>query len=232
MTTELIHQRQPDTDALINQISDYAHLATRFGQATIACQIMAGFALLDLKRAVGRGPGRASASDDSATWEQMVEIHCGISTVTAWRWMRMAHAVKPRLKRLAGADRLRALLDSSPLEWSHDDSELLHRAIEHITDGRTQTDFMAEIGLLKKSPGGRRAKHTSSNTVHCAEPVDPIAPADPVRDCAIKDWAHIERLIQAYDHSGLLAALDPAHLQAQCAALEMALQRRRELISP
>ncbi|MCX8156175.1 MAG: hypothetical protein N3J91_06995 [Verrucomicrobiae bacterium] len=213
------------------QVSRYALLAARFMHASLACQAMAGFILIELRKNFAvRKPGRPSSSSISAEldWEDAC-FDAGISATTAWRWMKLAQAIKPRLRRLGAEERLRELINSSPSTWNQDETDLVFKSLEKITDGKTQLDFLSEIGLAKRAPGGPGGAR--KNDAGAPAPTPALAPATDFTAIAIRDWGEIQRLLESYDAAAMFSHLNQALIQAQCAVLETALQaRRRHLI--
>jgi hypothetical protein len=64
----------------------------------------------------------------------------------------MAEAAKPKLRKLVGPALFRELVSSSISALSEERAEELKEAVHEITDGKTQLQFMLDLGLAKK-PG-------------------------------------------------------------------------------
>jgi hypothetical protein len=138
----------------------WTNMAGKFERAKLASQVMAGFELLALRKDhnVKHGGDRRSkpnVSDliEQTPWPELVKQNAGISDDTARNYMAMAEACKPRLKKLAGSDRLRELLLQPPSQWTADDYTLIEATVHKITDGKTQLEFMWELGVAKKPQG-------------------------------------------------------------------------------
>ena len=145
----------------------WASGAERFSQATLACQVMAGFALKELHQAnkISQGkrtdlnlPNGLVSSHDGKSWPEIVKAESGISDETARNWMKMAEGVKARWKKLPIRDRLNALMTVPPSQWAESDAKLISDAVHKATDGRTQLEFMWELGIAKNPGGGRGRK--------------------------------------------------------------------------
>lgn len=138
---------------------NYVEGAALFQRASLAAQIMAGFELAELNKIYNRQGKRSdltlSHDDTKLSWEEALKQHLGIGKMTAWRWMEMAKAAKPRL---AKSDlQLGAILEKHPGALTGPEQELLRHAVHKISDGRTQMEFMLEEGIIK-APQGSGAK--------------------------------------------------------------------------
>lgn len=170
--------------------------AEKFGRCAVACQVMAGFELLELKKALGFVQGRKPAGGKNrndcgfSTWEEYVRSEVGLSDRTAFNWMRMAEAAKPRLKKLSGIGALiRDILTKPVADLSPTETQLLTDAVHKLTDGRTQMDFMVELGLAK-APQGSAAKGGNLGHGAASTPSD-----EDMRKVVRESWTHIaERL--------------------------------------
>jgi len=153
----------------------WAGMSLRFKQADLACQVMAGFALKELRALhgprqgqrsdlkptstndsskLGTSPAVTSTNDSSKLgFQEMVLKETGISHDTARNWMKMADGIKSRWKKLPIRDRLHSLMAVPPSQWQDDDAKLITDALHKATDGRTQLEFMWELGLAKKPQG-------------------------------------------------------------------------------
>lgn len=131
----------------------------------VACQVMAGYELAALKKAHGSTQGRrtdlTSPNDsEKLSWPELVKEKLGISTDTARNWMAMAEAAKSRLKKLGGADAIAAILDKPASEWEPGEAKKIETTVHKISDGKTQLDFMTELGLVKSARGsGSKGGH-------------------------------------------------------------------------
>lgn len=132
--------------------------ASMFERAKTACQVMAGFELVELKRSMGfvQGGRRGQKPNDSvfASWEEYVVGVVGISVDTARNWMKMAEALKPRLRKLPGLGHLiREIIDVPLSQLPPEKCRLLENAVHKLADGKSQLDFMDELGITKKAQG-------------------------------------------------------------------------------
>ncbi len=131
----------------------------RFGaKLSVACQVMAGMELIDIRAQFGNHQGKRTDLPTSPrdggklNWEDHVKAELGIGAETARRWMEMAKAMKPRLKKLDGFSAL-PVLELPMGEWSPDQTSLLNDAVKKLTDGKSQADFLEELGVAKKAQG-------------------------------------------------------------------------------
>ena len=159
-------------------------------------------------------------------WRRVLEAESKLAPTTAERWMAMARACRPRLKKLQGEDRLRALLEIPPSQWSEDDTALVDKAVRKLTDGQTQLEFMYELGLVKLPPG-----HGAKGGYHPRLPGpatidEQIAAA---RHLAEKDWPECAKLLDAYGAKFML--LDDLAVNCQISLLEIMVRARRQWIS-
>ena len=151
------------TPATWDQVRYWANIATKFQQASLAAQVMAGFELAELKKEHGfqRGGDRRSNPHDADlknitapnTWAELVTENCGISEDTAGRWIQMADGIRARWKKLAPEARIKELMAAPISHWSDADTKLVGEALHKATDGATQLEFMRELGLAKQKPG-------------------------------------------------------------------------------
>lgn len=205
-------------------IRNYVVNATKFAQASLACQVMAGLEMAELKKSLRISQGKrtdlANFPNRSGSWGEMVTQLFGISDDTAGNWMKMAEGLKVRLKKLPGSDRLRELMALPPAEWSIEEGAMIQQFVAQATDGKTQIDFLCELGLAKKpkAKGGAR-----EHTPKLLGPSEQLAQA---RALAESDWVVDQESIEAYGAKFCL--LPDLLVEAQCAVLEKALQARRE----
>jgi hypothetical protein len=124
----------------------------------LAAQVMAGFELIQLHAhySVKRGGDRRSNPHGvGLVWETVVRERLDISDQTAWRWMEMAKAARPRLKKLgAGFGEIVELMLTNPAAVTASQQETVKGAVAKLTDGYTQMEFMEELGLIKASKSG------------------------------------------------------------------------------
>ena len=169
---ELVNDNPPalpverQLEAHWSQAAHWVNAIKLFEVSRLAAQVLAGFELIQLHEhyAVKRGGDRRSKPHDAAlNWETIVKERLGVSPDTAWRWMEMAKAARPRLKKLgAGFGELIELMLTNPGAVQPDQLETVRGAVAKLTDGYTQLEFMEEMGLVKLSrsgaTGGARTK--------------------------------------------------------------------------
>ena len=205
----------------------YADTAAKFQRCTLACHVMAGFALTELHKTNRPKRGPKVGGQDQTSWGEIVEDEAGISRITAWKWMEMAKACRPRLKKLDGTDRLKALLELHPSQWSQDDTHLLSEAVHKITDGKTQLEFMWELGVAKK-PQGSGA--TGGAREHPPRPqMTPELEHAQMVQFAKTDWEHLRVGLMAYMEK--FAFLSDHEINIQIAVLERCASLRLKWIS-
>lgn len=131
--------------------------AEQFERCKVACQLLAGLELIGLYKKYGikrGGDRRSNPNHLGLKWEDLVKKQLGISDETARNWMGMAKAAAPRLKKIGGFKDL-PLLELAPHAWPENQQQLLEKAVHKITDGKTQLEFMFELGIAKKPHGHR-----------------------------------------------------------------------------
>src|SRR5574343_530680 len=101
--------------------------AARFEHGAVACRVMAGMVLGELKRELG--VSRGSRTDlagnfphDAGSWAETVKARLSISEDTASRWIKMAEAAKPRLAESDVSGVFRQLLEMPITQLSEDEA--------------------------------------------------------------------------------------------------------------
>lgn len=236
------------------RLRQYVSTAQHLMKASLAMQVMAGFELSELKRlspyrqgrkpVAGKKPQRAGFSNGSpdfpvvtkdagpnfenaATWEEWLHAEIGISADTAGRWMAMADAARTRLRRLDGfGDLVRDLMERPITALSGPELELLESAVKKLTDGRTQMDFLAELGLAKK-PGNP----SLGGATQGGGPKSGVGLVDDakIKAAAVEDWGLAERYLVGGAAS--FTVLDDSLIEAQLDVLVRAAQIRREWLA-
>lgn len=158
----------------------------------LAAQVMAGFELIHLHEHYRIKPGKRTDLMNlphrvGGSWEELVKERLSISDQTAWRWMEMAKAARPRLKKLGGENvgALIELMLTNPAAVPAEQIEEVQAAVSKLTDGRSQVEFMAELGLVK-APQGSAAKGGRLEPKHA--PVAELNPAE--QEALTKQIAH------------------------------------------
>jgi hypothetical protein len=180
----------------------YADAAAKFEKCKVACQVMAGFHLIELQTALRLGQGQYSRSkpndsvlieghkpNDSVyghkSWAEFVKSEVGISDDTARNWMNMARAAAPRIRKETGFKELPLL---NPSEMTAEQEKSVDAVVHKLADGKSQMDFMMELGLAKKPQGsGAKGGHKPA-----ADPNKP-KPENPEQQAAIDIWTPILR---------------------------------------
>jgi hypothetical protein len=169
---ELVNDNPPalpierQLEAHWSQAAHWVNAIKLFEVSRLAAQVMAGFELIQLHEhyAVKAGrPKKEFFHGERIEWSDVVKERLGISESSAWRWMEMAKAARPRLKKLgAGFGELIELMLTNPGAVQPDQLETVRGAVAKLTDGYTQLEFMEEMGLVKLSrsgaTGGARTK--------------------------------------------------------------------------
>ena len=241
-------QLVPDGPATWQGVKYWAELAAKFSHASVAAQVMAGFALSELRKANNVKPGQpkkvlphdagilvshnlphdvggsATSPHDAAklSWPEMVEKFAGISDDTARRWMAMADDIKARWKKLAPQVRLKELMAVPPSDWTEKDTKLVTDSLHKVADGSTQLEFMRELGLAKQKPGANSTGGTGGNTKKKLSLAEEKALHI---EMANVQWHAIQKQIGTYTDKFLV--LTDHDIEAQIAVLEQALTARK-----
>lgn len=204
-------------------VRHWLNAAKMFEQGKLFSQVMTGFELLALKKAHGvahgnnQHEGRTSQIGKSTDdWETILQTEAGLAQSTAYRYMDMAKAAAPRLKKLP------ALKNFDPTttaisEMGRITRSELETAVKKLTDGKSQTDFFNE---LYKQPSGN-ANPTSAP--HKKLTLSEEAAAH--QEMARVQWAAIDKQLGVYRDK--FTVLTDSDGEAQIAILEQALNARR-----
>lgn len=200
--------------------------AGRFERAKTACQVMAGFELIELKRSAGfvQGGRRGQNPNDLgfASWDEFCRARIGISDETARGWMRMAEALKPRLRKLPGLGHLiREIIDRPLSQLGPEKCQLLADAVHKLADGKTQLDFMEELGLVKRAQGSGASGGALGGGRHAKGQLTEEAARQIARD----DWRMVGQKLVLAGHSFTL--LDDAEVDGLIAAMTSTLAGMR-----
>jgi hypothetical protein len=160
-----------------------------------------------------------------SNWADYVQQTFGVSYDTARRWMAMADAARSRLKRLDGWSALvKDLLDRPITALSEREMEVLNKGVQKLTDGRSQMDFLVELGLAKKpgnpSLGGNTGGRPASSGV---------IEGEALIKAATEDWAQAHRALIGGQCG--FTVLSDAEIEAQLDTLTRALRVRREWLA-
>lgn len=229
------------TEASWDNVRQFVDAAKKFARCQLACQVMAGFQLNELHKrhfvlsgrrlssrivreeSHNQQIGNALAKPES--WSSIVQAEAGISEDTASRWMKMAEAVRPRLKKLGSPD-LREIIELPVSQITPEQNEILEKAVHKVTDGYTQIDFLEWLGIAKKPQGsgaiggykGRRPEPTIEEQIALA------------RQAALDDWAKISEAI-TYGYATRFNVLEDWQIDQQIADLEHAIKTRRKWLA-
>ena len=217
----------------------WADLAAKFQHASVAAQVMAGFALCELRKTSNKKPGNPNfgktssqlphdvvIAHDGKSWADMVQDYAGISDETARRWMLMAEGIKARWKKLAPQARLKQLMAVSPSDWNEKDTKLVCDSLHKVADGSTQLEFMRELGLAKAKPGN--ANPTSGPHKKLTTEQEQARAIE----LALEDSGMMGRWVSAANKSFMLTARDnDVEISAQISVLEFALKLRHKYLN-
>lgn len=206
--------------------------AAQFGRGMVACQVMCGFALLELHEQAGikAGGDQKSGSKPNVfgfdSWAEFVEQTYQFSDDTARSRMDMARKVKSDFKKLGLAERFRSLLSTPPSQWNEEDTKLISDNLQKVTDGMTQTDFLRKLGLAKKPSGNPNAAGKGSRKLTTEEQRLKAV------ELALEDSGMMGKWVAASNHSFMLTAAEhDVEINAQIAVLEFALKVRRKYLA-
>lgn len=129
--------------------------ARQMAEGVLFCQVMTGLELLHLRDTYPetRGGSRGkSPRDGLLPFAEQAMQETGLGRSTIFKLIDMASAALPRLRKLPG---LRGFdPTASPIALlGAPEQEALKKAVRKLTDGLTQADFLAELGLAKAPQG-------------------------------------------------------------------------------
>jgi len=213
----MIHQLpQPLAPASWDSVRRWTGLAAQFGRCSIACQVMAGFELLALheeQQVRGGRPKEKLGHGGRVSWRGLIEKELQIPGRTGDRWMHMAELFQAKYGKLNAPERLRALLEVSPRQWSNEDTNFMVNFLDEVTEGKSQAQFMIDLGL-RKQPKALPA------------PKAPPTPADVSAAEAAGEWRDLRARIERYGIK--FVALDDAAVQAQMNVAATMFQAREQ----
>ena len=218
----------PSTDLEVTgdwvRVRRYTEAARQFGRAQVACQVLAGLELIELRKQNKIRPGRTT-DPMAPQWADLVAEHAGISDDTARNWIRMAEGVRPRLKKLPGVGALfRELLEVPLHQLTVEQHHLLEEAVHKATDGMTQIEFLRELGIAKQ-PAGHGA--TGGDRGGRRPPKSLVPPTEEAMQAVARaDWVQIETVLDASRANFCL--LNDFEVEAQIATFELHVKARRQ----
>jgi len=238
MTDTALQKSNPSVPSQITGTWDGArqwlNAAGLMEQSKLFCQVMAGFELISLHKNVTHGGDHRSSSQNGnlknaneidvsqngkgLTWDEILEKETNLSTSTAYRFMDMAKAAAPRLKKIV------ALRDFDPMSkpmnlLTAPQKNALATGVKKLTDGKTQKDFAEQLGLWKKPSGNASPTPGSRRKLSIGEQ------AELLKTLAVEDWRAIVELLGAY--RGKFTVLKDDTIEAQIAVLERHLKARK-----
>ena len=203
-------------------VRHWQHAAKMFEQGKLFSQVMIGFELLALHKANGISQGKRSDLSHVGTsedWDSILEEEAGLSRSTAYRYMDMAKAAAPRLKKLP------ALKNFDPFATSlaklgEPQRAALTSAVKKLTDGKSQADFFNE--LYKQGGAGTGREAGCENNKKKLTLAEELALR---KQCAGLDWNALALGFAAYKDKFLL--LTDHEVEAQIAILDLQLTARK-----
>jgi hypothetical protein len=190
--------------------------------------VMVGFELAALQKAHGihNGGVHGSLSHDGKVkddWETILKKETGLSQSTAYRFMSMAKAAAPRLKKFPALKNFD--LFAKPLSMlPAPQREAMEHAVKKITDGKTQAEFGEQLGLWKKPQGsGATGRAPGEGGEKKRLSIAEMAAAH--REMAAVQWLALEKMLGSY-RDKFLVLTDHA-VAAQIAVLEPGLNARK-----
>ena len=204
----------------------WLNAAGMFEQGKLFSQVMVGFELAALQKTHGIVNGsKAHLSQDGKgdDWETILKKETGLSQSTAYRFMSMAKAAAPRLKKFPALKNFD--LFAKPLSlMPAPQREAMENAVKKITDGKTQAEFGEQLGLWKKPHGsGATGRAPGEGGEKKKFSIAEMAAAH--QEMAAVQWFALEKMLGSY-RDKFLVLTDHA-VEAQMAALEQALNARK-----
>jgi hypothetical protein len=204
--------------------------AKRMEQGKLFCQVMFGFTLQALHKEHGikHGGERGASSHDGNLvgdkWEDIVSKETGLGLSTAYRYVDMAKAALPRLRKLP------ALKNFDPATQpicalSSGQHHALEVAVKKITNGQTQKEFGESLGLWKKIQGsgakGRKPGEGGRKKLSLGEQAELLLLQ------ATEDWKSIDLKLGVYGVKFMVPGISDTDIAAQVARLESAISARK-----
>lgn len=146
-----------DARQLLDQFKGHALM-------TVTAKVCLGLTLQQIKEKEGYRAGRPVEAD-KLTWPELLKAELGISDDTARRFMLAADAVKAKIAKIGGGEKLIGILGQPVQSLSKANAKALQDAIRTATDGESMTSLLQEFKLIKCPPpapdhsaGGKAAR--------------------------------------------------------------------------
>lgn len=163
--TSTTASKLPAVAGTVDSLRNWLDAAKKFETGKLFAQVMAGLELKALWKASGLSQGKRTDLSQLGKSHDDICKEVGLSKTQAYRLMEMAEAALPRLRKapeLAGLD----ILATPIAAMEPATAGALEGAVRKLTEGRSQQDFFAEMGLYKKpskGPGGAREPGEGAN---------------------------------------------------------------------
>ena len=222
--------------------------AQKFEQCKLWSQVMCGFELIELNKQWKRQGARTDIADGPPqgpltssqpetkfdSFQDAVEKELSVSIATAYRFIDMAKAAAPKLRKISGLEDF----DPSAIAISAmtaPKQELLAQAVHKITDGKTQLEFALDLGLCKALPGANVPGRDPGDGGRKKISLDEAAQI--ARDMADHSWKAISHKFLAYRDDFMFRTDDQitgeiAELERQIKARKMWLEQPRDKRDP
>jgi len=199
--------------------------AKLFEQGKLFSQVMIGFELLALHKANGISQGKrtdlsGNFPQSGGSWEDILQKETGLADSTARRYMDMATAAAPRLKKLPALKNFDPFTNNIA-QLPEPQRKALTSAVKKLTDGKSQADFFEE--LYKQGGKGTGREPGCDNTKTKPSLADQVAAQQAL---AAEQWKAIEKQLTAYADK-FTVLTDHFGAEAQSAVLERALNARK-----
>ncbi len=203
-------------------VRHWLNAAKMFEQGKLFSQVMTGFELLALQKANNIKPGNPQLSQNGKIgddWETILQKEAGLSRSTAYRYMDMAKAAAPRLKKLPALKNFDPF--SQPMSLLGEPQRAaMETAVKKLTDGKTQSNFFDELykqpsGNANPKDGGTRKTLTTAEQAAAAVKI------------ALENSGWMGQAVTASNKDFFLTAADnDLEVDAQISVLEFALKLR------
>lgn len=207
-------------------VRHWINAAKMFEQGKLFSQVMTGFELLALHKANGISQGKrtdlsTNLPHDAGSWSEIVKKEAGISDDTARRYMDMAKAAAPRLKKLPALKNFDPFTNNIA-QLPEPQREALSSAVKKLTDGKSQADFFNE--LYKQPSGNPNPKDGGDRT-----PKTTAQQAEAAYNIAMENSGWMGKAVTASNKDFFLTAKESdLEVDAQIDVIEFALKIRKK----